>query len=60
MTAKKRDQHRPAPEGTRDSEEQRMVLGGVDRDVFLEAVLTPPQPSPRLVRALRRHAGEKG
>lgn len=36
-------------------EHERMVLVGADRDVFLEAVMNPPEPSERLVAALRRH-----
>lgn len=36
-------------------EHERMVLTGADRDAFLEAVRTPPQPADRLVQALRRH-----
>jgi len=36
-------------------EHERMVLTGVDRDVFLKAVLDPPQPTKRLVAALKRH-----
>jgi uncharacterized protein (DUF1778 family) len=36
-------------------EHQRMVLSGADRDAFLAAVDRKPEPSPRLVEALRRH-----
>ena len=36
-------------------EHERMVLTGVDRDAFLEAVRNPPEPAPRLVAALKRH-----
>jgi uncharacterized protein (DUF1778 family) len=36
-------------------EHQRMQLKGEDRAVFLDALLDPPAPSPRLVEALRRH-----
>ncbi len=36
-------------------EHERMVLAGADRDAFLDAVLNPPEPSDRLVAALRRH-----
>ena len=35
-------------------EHQRMILSGADRDAFLDAVLNPPEPTPRLVDALRR------
>jgi len=31
-----------------------MTLIGVDREVFLDAVLNPPEPTDRLVAALRR------
>jgi uncharacterized protein (DUF1778 family) len=36
-------------------EHERMVLVGADRDVFLAAVENPPEPTERLVAALRRH-----
>src|SRR5882724_5779099 len=36
-------------------EHQRMILAGADRDAFLAAVGRNPEPSPRLVEALRRH-----
>ena len=36
-------------------EHQRMVLTGTDRDAFLAAVLDPPEPTDKLVAALRRH-----
>jgi uncharacterized protein (DUF1778 family) len=36
-------------------EHQRMILTGADRDAFLVAVLNPPEPAPKLVKALRRH-----
>ncbi len=36
-------------------EHERMVLAGADRDAFLDAVRSPPQPTERLVQALRRH-----
>lgn len=36
-------------------EHQRMVLAGADRDAFLEAVMNPPEPTQKLVNALRRH-----
>lgn len=36
-------------------EHQRMILSGADRDAFLDAVLNPPDPTPKLVDALRRH-----
>ena len=36
-------------------EHQRMVLAGADRDAFLAAVLSPPEPTDKLVAALRRH-----
>lgn len=36
-------------------EHERMVLTGADRDAFLDAILNPPEPTERLVSALRRH-----
>jgi uncharacterized protein (DUF1778 family) len=36
-------------------EYQRMVLLGADRDAFIAAIEREPEPSPRLVRALRQH-----
>jgi uncharacterized protein (DUF1778 family) len=36
-------------------EHQRMVLSGADRDAFLAAVGRKPDPSARLVEALKRH-----
>ena len=36
-------------------EHERMVLAGADRDAFLDAVLNPPEPTDKLVAALRRH-----
>jgi uncharacterized protein (DUF1778 family) len=36
-------------------EHERMVLTGANRDAFLDAVLNPPKPTDRLVKALRRH-----
>ena len=36
-------------------EHQRMVLSGADRDAFLAAIERNPVPSPRLVKALKRH-----
>ena len=36
-------------------EHERTVLSGADRDAFLAAVLNPPEPTDRLVRALKRH-----
>jgi len=36
-------------------EHERMVLSGTDRDAFLAAVLNPPEPTDRLVAALKRH-----
>ena len=38
-------------------EHQRMVLSGADRDAFLAAVGRKPDPSSRLVEALKRHRG---
>ncbi len=36
-------------------EHERMVLRGADRDTFLDAVRSPPEPSKRLIAALKRH-----
>jgi uncharacterized protein (DUF1778 family) len=36
-------------------EHERMVLTGADREVFLDAVMNPPEPTDKLVAALRRH-----
>ena len=36
-------------------EHQRMILTGADRDAFLDAVRNPPEPTAKLVNALRRH-----
>jgi uncharacterized protein (DUF1778 family) len=36
-------------------EHQRMALSGADRDAFLAAIGRTPDPSPRLVEALKRH-----
>lgn len=36
-------------------EHERMLLVGADRDAFLEAVMHPPAPTPKLVAALKRH-----
>jgi len=36
-------------------EHERMVLIGADRDAFLAAVENPPEPTEKLVAALRRH-----
>ena len=41
-------------------EHERMVLTGADRDAFLEAVMNPPEPTDRLVAALRRHRDHMG
>lgn len=36
-------------------EHERMVLRGADRDAFLAAVQSPPEPARRLIAALKRH-----
>jgi uncharacterized protein (DUF1778 family) len=41
-------------------EHERMVLVGADRDAFLAAVLDPPEPTEKLVAALRRHRAMLG
>lgn len=39
---------------------ERMELAGADADAFLQAVMTPPAPSDRLIKALRRHKSIAG
>jgi uncharacterized protein (DUF1778 family) len=41
-------------------EHERMVLLGADREAFLDALLNPPEPTDRLVAALRRHRSVLG
>ena len=41
-------------------EHERMALIGADRDAFLAAVLDPPEPTERLLAALRRHRAALG
>jgi uncharacterized protein (DUF1778 family) len=41
-------------------EHERMVLVGADREAFLAAVLDPPEPTEKLVAALRRHRAVLG
>lgn len=36
-------------------EHERMVLSGADREAFLDALTNPPEPSAKLIGALRRH-----
>lgn len=36
-------------------EHERMVLTGADREAFFEALMNPPEPSEKLIAALRRH-----
>jgi uncharacterized protein (DUF1778 family) len=36
-------------------EHERLVLTGADREAFLEALMNPPEPSEKLIGALRRH-----
>ena len=36
-------------------EHERMVLAGADREAFLDALMSPPEPTERLIAALRRH-----
>lgn len=40
------------------SEHEHMELTEADRKIFLEALLSPPKPSARLVSALKRHTIE--
>jgi uncharacterized protein (DUF1778 family) len=41
-------------------EHDHMVLCGADREAFLDAVMNPPEPTDRLVAALRRHRDQMG
>ncbi|WP_421934291.1 DUF1778 domain-containing protein [Phenylobacterium sp.] len=41
-------------------EHERLVLTGADRDAFLDAVTNPPEPTDRLVAALRAHRDRLG
>lgn len=41
-------------------EHERMVLLGADREAFLDAVRNPPEPTEKLVAALRRHRAVLG
>ncbi len=36
-------------------EHERMAITGANRDAFLAAVLNPPEPTDKLIAALRRH-----
>ncbi len=36
-------------------EHERLVLTGADREAFFEALMNPPEPSEKLIAALRRH-----
>jgi uncharacterized protein (DUF1778 family) len=36
-------------------EHERLVLTGADREAFFEALMNPPEPSEKLIVALRRH-----
>lgn len=36
-------------------EHERMVLNGADREAFFDAIVNPPEPSEKLIAALRRH-----
>lgn len=37
------------------AEHETMVLSGRDREAFFDALINPPEPSERLVRALAEH-----
>ena len=41
-------------------EHERMVLTGADRQAFLDAVTNPPEPTEKLIAALRRHRDMMG
>jgi uncharacterized protein (DUF1778 family) len=34
---------------------ERMALVGADQEIFLQAVLAPPEPNEKLIAALKRH-----
>lgn len=36
-------------------EHERFVLTGADREAFFEALMNPPEPTAKLIDALRRH-----
>ncbi|MGD9884590.1 MAG: DUF1778 domain-containing protein [Reyranella sp.] len=36
-------------------EHERLILTGADREAFFEALKNPPEPSEKLIAALRRH-----
>jgi uncharacterized protein (DUF1778 family) len=46
-----------AYEGARQAlnEHELLVLTGADREAFFEALINPPEPSEKLIAALRRH-----
>ena len=46
-----------AYEGARQvlADHERMELIGADRDAFLDALLNPPEPTEKLVAAIKRH-----
>lgn len=35
---------------------ERMVLAGADREAFVQALMNPPKPAPRLVAAMKRRS----
>lgn len=41
-------------------EHERMALLGADREAFLDALLNPPEPTEKLVAALRRYRSVLG
>lgn len=48
-------------DATRELEPERIeLLTGADRDAFLDAVFNPPEPSDKLIAALRRHRSLMG
>lgn len=46
-----------AHEGARRvlAEHERMILVGEDREIFLEALMNPPEPTDKLVAAMRNY-----
>jgi membrane-associated phospholipid phosphatase len=45
----------PDRDATPKTSAEHILLTGADRDAFLEAALKPPEPSDKLITALRRH-----
>jgi len=50
----------PEPDEGHLDDQERMVLCGVDRDAFLDALSAPPEPTDKLRALLRRHSDVLG